>query len=77
MALAAAYPAYSRSASRNITSVISNCAGLFNILADLLDERIQVFEFLLRSKKFQETNFDILSVNVSIEIEEMNLENAL
>src|SRR5205807_5055057 len=39
--------------------------------------RVQVLKFLFRTKEFQEVDFDIVAVNVAIEIEQINFENAL
>jgi len=50
---------------------------LFHVLPDLLNQRVQVLKFLFRTKKFQEANFDIVAINVAIEIEQVDFEHAL
>src|SRR5262249_41618581 len=77
MGPAAACMGFAKSASRDISFVDSNGTGLLDIAADLLNQGVEAFEFLFRTKKFQKANFDVLSVNVAIEVEQMNFKNAL
>ena len=42
-----------------------------------MNERVQIFKFLFRSKKFYEANFDIVPINIAIEIEQVNFEHTL
>ena len=42
-----------------------------------MNQRVQVLKFLFRTKEFQEVDFDIVAVDVTIEIEQINFENAL
>ncbi len=48
-----------------------------NIEIDLTGERVDVFEFLFRSEIFEEADFEVFSVNFALEIQQVNLENAL
>src|SRR5205814_955494 len=52
-------------------------ARLLHITLDLPDESVNVLEFLLRPEITDETQLEVFAVNVAIEIEEVNLENAL
>src|SRR5436190_7070391 len=52
-------------------------ARLLHIKLNLADESIDVFEFLFRSEITDKTHFQILAVNVAVEIEQMNFENSL
>src|SRR5256885_6352776 len=66
-----------KSASRNIDSGnLSKSPRFFDIVANLLSERVQVFKFLFRAKKFQEANFDVMPVDVAIEVEQVYFEHA-
>ena len=42
-----------------------------------MNQRVQVLKFLFRTKEFQEANFDIVAINVALEIKQMNFEHAL
>ena len=48
-----------------------------NIEANLPSKRIDAFEFFFRSKIADESNFEILAVDVAIEIEKVNLKDAV
>src|SRR6185437_8646242 len=49
-------------------------ARLLHIAFDLLDERVNVLEFLFRPEITDEAQLKIPAVNVAIEIEEVNFE---
>ena len=42
-----------------------------------MNQCVQVLKFLFRTKKSQKADFDVVPINVAIEIEQMNFEYAL
>src|SRR5439155_20567658 len=52
-------------------------ARLLHIAFDLVHERIDIFEFLLWPEIANEAQLKILAVNIAVEVEQMNFQNAL
>src|SRR5437870_3494868 len=52
-------------------------ARLLHIAFDLAHERIDIFEFLLRPQIADETQLNYPDVNIAVEVEQVNLQNAL
>src|SRR3989442_15522665 len=52
-------------------------ARLLHITFDLAHERIDIFEFLLRPEVADEAHFKVFAVDIAVEVEQMNLQNAL
>ena len=57
--------------------VREQAAGLVAITAHLFDQRIEAFELRFGTKEMMEQDFDLLPIEIALEVEEVGLEQFL